>query len=95
MNVKLSYYVVFGNGDGSDWLDWDIDLTEEETEAYKEDIENEEAPNEDERLAGVLERAYNEIYEVEKGNLACYDEDLDDYELTVEFNMDDIEYDEA
>ena len=28
--VELNYYVDFGTGDGSDWLDWEVDLTDDE-----------------------------------------------------------------
>ena len=32
--VELNYYVDFGTGDGSDWLDWEVDLTDDEEKAY-------------------------------------------------------------
>ena len=32
--VELNYYVDFGTGDGSDWLDWEVDLNDEEEKDY-------------------------------------------------------------
>lgn len=66
--VELNYYVDFGTGDGSDWLDWEVDLTDEEEQAYDKAIAD-GIPLEDvAELQGALDRAYKEIEEEEIGN---------------------------
>ena len=59
--VALHYGVVWGKGDSSDWIDWSIELTDEEEKIYDHAIEN-EIPLEDiPELEGALRRAYDEI----------------------------------
>ena len=36
MTVQLQYYVSFGKGDSSDYIDWEIELTEEEIASLDE-----------------------------------------------------------
>ena len=68
MTIEIRYGVVFGKGDGSDWFDWEVELTPEEEIAYKNAIKN-EIPLEDvEELQDVLSRAYDEIEETEIEN---------------------------
>ena len=66
--VELRYGVTFGKGDSSDWIDYEIDLTDEEAAAYDNAIEN-EIPLEDvAELQDALSRAYDEIEEMEIQN---------------------------
>ena len=41
MTVELRYGVTFGKGDSSDWIDWEIELTDEEAAIYQNAIDNE------------------------------------------------------
>lgn len=68
MTVDLSYVVSFGDGDGSEKMEWQIELTEEEAEIYNHAIENKIPLCEVEELEEVLERAYEEIVEEETSN---------------------------
>lgn len=61
MTVQLRYGVVFGKGDSTDWIDWEIELTKEETTAYNHAIENKIPLSEVEELKDALQRAYEEI----------------------------------
>ena len=36
MTITLTYYVTFGPGDSSEWLDWEVELTPEEETAIIE-----------------------------------------------------------
>ena len=66
--VELRYGVTFGKGDSSDWIDYEINLTDEEAEAYDNAVNN-EVPLEDvQELKPALERAYDEIEEMEIQN---------------------------
>ena len=38
--VALRYGVTFGKGDSSDWIDWDLQLTDEEEKIYDNAIAN-------------------------------------------------------
>lgn len=71
MVVNLQYAVIFGKGDGSDWIDWEIELTAEEEIAYNNAIEN-GIPLEDVvELEGALSRAREEIESCEIGSFIC------------------------
>ena len=63
--VELRYGVVFGKGDSSDWIDWSVELTDEEEKIYDHAIENEIPLNEIPELEDALNRAYKEIEEEE------------------------------
>ncbi len=63
--VDLRYGVVWGKGDSSDWIDWSIELTDEEEKIYNHAIENKIPLNEIPELEGALNRAYKEIEEEE------------------------------
>ena len=66
--VELQYGITFGKGDSSDWMEWEIDLTDEEAAIYDHAVEN-EIPLEDvAELRPVLERAYEEIEAIEIEN---------------------------
>ena len=59
--VAIRYGVVFGKGDASDWIDYEIELTDEEEAIYDNAIAN-EIPLEDvAELQDALDRAYEEI----------------------------------
>lgn len=75
MTVELRYGVIFGKGDGSDWLDWEVDLTDEETEIYKNAVANETPLEDVEELKGALERAYKEIEQEEIDNALSYEDE--------------------
>ena len=59
--VALHYGVVWSKGDSSDWIDWSIELTDEEEKIYDHAIENEILLEDIPELEGVLRRAYDEI----------------------------------
>lgn len=61
MTVEIRYGVTFGKCDSSDWIDWEVDLTEEEEAAYKKAARMGVDPNEVEELQAVLQRAYDDI----------------------------------
>ena len=63
--VELRYGVVLGKGDSSDWIDWSVELTDEEEKIYDHAIENEIPLNEISELEDALNRAYKEIEEEE------------------------------
>ena len=63
--VELRYGIVFGKGDSSDWIDWSVELTDEEEKIYDHAIENEIPLNEMPELEDALNRAYKEIEEEE------------------------------
>lgn len=66
--VELRYGVTFGKCDSSDWIDYEIDLSDEEEQAYDHAVEN-EIPLEDvSALKAALERAYEEIEDMEIQN---------------------------
>lgn len=66
--VEIRYGVTFGKGDSSDWIDWEVELTDEEEIAYDNAIANEEPLNEIPELQDALQRAYKEIEEEEISN---------------------------
>lgn len=66
--VEIRYGVTFGKLDSSDWIDYEIDLTDEEAAIYDHSIEN-DIPLEDvPELQEALNRAYEEIEEMEIQN---------------------------
>lgn len=65
MTVKLRYGITFGKCDSSDWIDWEIELTDEESIAYQDAIDNEISLNEVPDLKEALQRAYEEIEDEE------------------------------
>ena len=75
MTVDLRYGVTFGKCDSSDWIDWEIDLTEEEEKIYNRAVRL-RIPLEDvSELKDVLSRAYDDIEAEEiENSLACDDE---------------------
>lgn len=70
MTITVYYCVTFGKCDGSETIDYEIELTAEETAAYEKAailrIPLDEVPE----LDDVLSRAYDEIEEIEWEN-AC------------------------
>lgn len=65
MMVELYYTVLFGKGDGSEEIEWWVELSPEEEQAYNQAIENGEDLDEVPELQGVLQRAAENI-EVEE-----------------------------
>ena len=63
--VALRYGVTFGKGDSSDWIDWDLQLTDEEEKIYDHAVANKLPLNELPELEGALRRAYEEIEDEE------------------------------
>ena len=67
-SVEVRYGVTFGKCDSSDWIDYEVELTDEEEIAYDNAIDN-EIPLEDvPELKAALERAYAEIEDMEIQN---------------------------
>ena len=91
MTVEIRYGVTFGKLDSSDWIDWEIELTDEETIAYQNAIENKIPLNTVPELQDALQRAYEEIEDeeismgIDNGDeyvLECQGEaEMDPYEL--------------
>ena len=63
--VDLRYGVTFGKCDSSDWIDWTVDLTDEEAEIYDSAIAKKEPLNDIPELQDALQRAYEEIEDEE------------------------------
>ena len=63
--VALRYGVTFGKGDSSDWIDWELQLTDEEEKIYDHAIVNKLPLNEIPELEDALRRAYEEIEDEE------------------------------
>jgi hypothetical protein len=63
--AELRYYVIFGKGDSSDFMDWEIDLTDEEEKIYDHAIANRIPLNSIPELEDALQRAYEDIEEQE------------------------------
>lgn len=63
--VEIRYGITLGKGDSSDWLEYEIDLTDDEMRIYDEAVENgillEKVPE----LRAALRRAYEEIEDME------------------------------
>lgn len=68
MTANIQFYVSFGDGDGSDWFDDEVELTPEEVEIYNQAVKDWVDLDEVEGLEDALERAYREIEEIEIQN---------------------------
>ena len=76
-SVEVRYGVTFGKCDSSDWIDYEVELTDEEAVAYDEAIESETPLAEVPALKDALNRAYEEIEEMEIQNgVDMEDEDV-------------------
>lgn len=67
-SVEVRYGVTFGKCDSSDWIDYEVELTDEEEIAYDNAIDNEIPLVDVPELKAVLERAYAEIEDMEIQN---------------------------
>ena len=67
-SVEIRYGVTFGKCDSSDWIDNEVELTDEEKIAYENAIENEIPLSDVPELEAALARAYEEIEEMEIQN---------------------------
>ena len=98
MIVQLRYGVTFGKCDSSDWIDWEIELTDEEAAIYEHAVANQIPLNEVPELQDALRRAYEEIEEeeismgIDNGDeyvLECQGEaEMDPYEYKENVNYD-------
>lgn len=66
--VDIHYGVTFGKCDSSDWIEWEVDLTDEEALIYDAALEKGLSLNDIPELKEALHRAYREIEEVEIEN---------------------------
>ena len=66
--AAIQYGVTFGKGDCSDWIDYEIELTDEEAVAYDKAIAEGRSLDNDPELQDALQRAYAEIEEMEIEN---------------------------
>lgn len=91
--VELRYGVIFGKGDSSEWIDWSIELTDEETDIYDHAVANKIPLNDIPELKDALDRAYQEIEAEEIANGIDYG---DEYVLECqgEAEMDTLELNE-
>ena len=71
---EIRYGVTFGKCDSSDWIDWEIDLTDEEVAAFKKAARMGEDPNTVPELQDALQRAYDDI-ECEEISMGIDNED--------------------
>ena len=69
--VEIRYGVSFGKGDSSDWIDWEVELTDEEAAIYDNAIANKILLDNVAELQDALHRAYKEIEEMEISNMSC------------------------
>lgn len=74
--VPITYYTVFGAGDGSENINWEVLLTEEESRAYERAKKLLLPLKEVEDLKDALIRAYDEIEKEEIDNAISYDEEF-------------------
>ena len=89
--VKIQYCVTFGAGDSSDWLDYELELTDEEEIIYNNAIENKIPLNSITELENALDRVYSEIEEMEiQNNLAYGDEYTAECQGNYEMDPDDL-----
>ena len=63
--AELRYYVSFGDGDSSEDIEWEVDLTDEEEEIYNHAVANGISLNDIHELQKALQRAYEDIEEQE------------------------------
>lgn len=73
-SIELRYAAVFGKGDGSDWFEYEYDLTEKQIAAYHLAVKMRKPLDSVDELAEVLSAAHKEIEEEEIENL-CDAED--------------------
>ena len=73
-NVEIRYGITFGKLDSTDWIEWSIDLSDDEEKFYNHAIENKIPLNEVPELKNALKRAYEEI-EDEEIDLGIENED--------------------
>lgn len=66
--AELRYGVTFGKGDSSDWIDYEIDLTDAEAAAYDKAVAAGVPLDSVPELQDALQRAYEEIEEMEIEN---------------------------
>lgn len=76
--LEIRYGVIFGKCDSSDWIDWEIDLTDEEEEIYDNALAKKQSLNDIPELQAALRRAYEEI---EKKEIDMGIENEDEYVL--------------
>ena len=67
-SVEIRYGVTFGKCDSSDWINYEVELTDEEAAVNDEAIENETPLADIPELQDALNRAYEEIEEMEIQN---------------------------
>ena len=67
-SVEIRYGVTFGKCDSSDWIDYEVELTDEEEVAYENAIENEIPLSDVPELEAALAHAYEDIEEMEIQN---------------------------
>lgn len=72
--IELRYGASFGPGDGSDWFEYEYELTEEQAAAYHLAIKMRKPLDSVDELAGIPDAAYAEIEEQEIENF-CDAED--------------------
>ena len=89
--VDAQYCVIYGKGDASDWIEFEIELTEEEAVFYDNAVAN-EIPLEDvPELQDALRRAYDEIEETELQNsLGLEDEYVMECQGTTPMDQDEL-----
>lgn len=91
--VEVRYGVSFGKGDSSDWIDWKVELTDEEAAIYDNAIAK-KIPLEDvAELQDALRRAYDDI-EYEEISMGIDNEDEYVLECQGEAEMDPLELNE-
>ena len=74
MTATVYYTVTYGPGEGSDVMDYEVELTPEEAAAYKKAQAEGTLLEDMEELEDALSRAYKEIEEIEIANAcAMYD----------------------
>lgn len=61
-SVEIRYGVTFGKCDSSDWIEYEVDLTDEEELAYDNAVENEIPLSEVPELEAALARACRNGY---------------------------------
>lgn len=65
MSVEIHYGVVFGKCDASDWIDYEVELTDEEEFSYNRAVRLRLDLNEVEELQPALQRVYSDIEDEE------------------------------
>lgn len=66
--ITLHYGTIFGKGDASDWIEWDVYASDDEVAIHDRDVLLRKNPNDDDRLKNCLSRAYEEIEDEEIEN---------------------------